>query len=208
LVVHRKPLGFSLYPGSNPGAGVNLKYSIMILQRMPELEFITDGSDFFYCLDNHLEGSHFLPFKFEYMFGHLYITPAFSCTEIADNSPPGLGDVCRDESLSDAEAKKKATELWEKHDQLVDLLLHELEKGLPPGTRFVEYCRGQGERFKEFFYDALAKGLKLDGSMMPFGIINPEGRMKKTVQKRGYVKRLFPGTPEKGILQEVHYLGL
>lgn len=201
------------------GLSTNLKYSVVISLLMP-IEFKTDGSDHFHCIDEVRPApgksvndpdynAHVVPFKFEHFFGHLYVTPFYSCAKIIEDMPPGLGDVIRDELLNEEEVSEKAEALWDKHDRLLVDLLGELEKGLPPGKKIRDFFfMEQGVKFAGSFYMMVENGLTLDGSVMPFGVLNAEGRLKKILEKRGYQISFPPGTPEAGIVQQAHYIGV
>ena len=175
---------------------------------MPQLEFITDGSNYFHCIDENMPGGHFVPFKFEYFSGHLYVATHYAFAKILDDTPPGLGNVIRDTTSDEADVKRRATELWDKHDELLEALLIGLEKGIS-GKDIREFFVRQGLKFDEHFYNMVEEGLKLDGSVMPFGVVNAEGRLKKVLEKRGYQIQFPPGrSAEEGIVQQAHYLGV
>jgi hypothetical protein len=177
------------------------------------------GQNYFDCIDEGRPApgktvndpdykAHMVPFKFEHFFGHLYLTPHYACAKIVDNMPPGLGALCRDTTLGDAEVKEKAEALWQKHDETLSALLDELQKGLPKSTDIRDYFLKQGKKFLGNFYTMVENGLRLDGSVMPFGVLNAEGRLKRILEEKGFRIQFSPGTPETGMLQQAHYIGV
>ncbi|MBD3259115.1 hypothetical protein GF371_00630 [Candidatus Woesearchaeota archaeon] len=175
---------------------------------MPQLNFITDGSNYSHCIDEKMPGGHFVPFKFEYLYGHLYVATHYAFAKIVEESPPGIWGNIRDTESEKGEPDKRAADLWAKHDELLEGLLIALENGIK-GRPLREFFIKQALRFDTDFYKMVEDGLKLDGSVMPFGVVNAEGRLKRVLEKRGYQIQFPAGrSAEEGILQQAHYLGV